>query len=425
MTKMKKIPFKRNCQFYIHQTKKFKSIGICIIYKLKYSYKNVSAFSLLSKYLGNCCQKYPGIELMNKAIENLYGTAIGIKTEMKGDLLTIGFYANYVNPKYVHDDKLHEQIIQLLYEIIYHPLIENKTLDQAIFKVCQNATLSAIQASKEYNTRYVVRKLKEILSGSPKSSQSANSNGDERIVASFDEKTIYPYYEKLLKAPFDIYVTGEFHQKEIVPLFKKVFSSQHSKAIHYHVFSPVEIASCPPLIIAKAHSQAKVAVGYKIPVLFDDARQYAVRICGLILSGTLSSKFGKVIREEMGLCYQISGSYSAFNGTYIVTTGVANENIEKVVAEIENQINEVRLGHISDEELESAKEAMLTDLKMMDDGLYNTLDFHRIYQSFHREFHLEEEMKKYAAVSKADVIDVACLFSYVTYVALTRKQVEK
>lgn len=421
MTEIKKIPFKKNCQFYIHQTKKFKSIGIAIIYKLKYSYKNVSAFSLLSKYLGNCCEKYPGIERLNKEIENLYGTSIGIKLEMSGDLLTIGFYANYINPKYVHDVSLHQQVIELLNEMIYHPLLKDGVFDVEMFKICQNATLSAIQASKEYNTRYVVSKLKEKLIGSKKSSMVANRNGDKKMIQSFTNETIVPYYKKLLKAPFDIYVTGEFKQNELVPLIKNRFKMHPSRTFQYNVFSSILSKSQPPLRIVKNTSQAKIAVGYHVPIFFHDKRQYAVRICSLILSGTLSSKFGKVIREQMGLCYQISGSYFGASGSYIVTTGVADENIKKVVDEIENQINEVRLGHVSDDEFLSAKEAMLTNMKMVDDSLYNVLDLYRIYQDFHQEFNLEEEIKKYASVTKKDVIEVAQLFQYVTYVALVRK----
>ena len=152
------------------------------------------------------------------------------------------------------------------------------------------------------------------------------------------------------------------------------------------------------IIIKKKVSQAKLAVAYKIPVLFNDERQYAFKIARLVLSGTLSSKFGKVIREQMGLCYSISANYSAYYGTFIVTTGVASENVDKVIIEIDNQINEVKNGNVSDEEFNQAKEVLLNDLSSVDDTLFGTLNmiktYHNINEPKPRKNYPLEDYKK-------------------------------
>ena len=46
-----------------------KTIAINIVYKMKYDYKNITAFNVLAKYLGNSCKDYPSIEKFNKYIE--------------------------------------------------------------------------------------------------------------------------------------------------------------------------------------------------------------------------------------------------------------------------------------------------------------------------------------------------------------------
>ena len=138
----------------------------------------------------------------------------------------------------------------------------------------------------------------------------------------------------------------------------------------------------------------------------------------MVLSGTLASKFGKVIREQMGLCYSISSAYSSYYGTFIVTTGINKENIEKVVKEVENQINEVRIGNVTDEEFIQAKQALLSDIKSIDDSLFGTLNMIKTYHSFNKEFDLEKEIKMYENVSKNDVIEVCKLLTYCTHVAL-------
>ena len=123
----------------------------------------------------------------------------------------------------------------------------------------------------------------------------------------------------------------------------------------------------------------------------------------------------------MGLCYSISATYSAYYGTFIVTTGVASENIKKVIDEIENQINEVKKGNVTDEEFNQAKEVLLNDLSSVDDTLFGTLNMIKTYHNFNKEFDLKEEIDKFNNVTKQDVIDVCKLLTYCNYAVLDKE----
>ena len=137
MKDFKEIKLGRNKHIYFKKSKKFKTIGISVVYKLKYDYKNVTAFNVLAKYLGNCSKDYPSIEKLNKYINNLYGTSIGIKADYKGSLFDFNIYAHYVNPKFVNDEVLHENVIKLLHDLIHNPLIIDDHLDESIFEICK------------------------------------------------------------------------------------------------------------------------------------------------------------------------------------------------------------------------------------------------------------------------------------------------
>ena len=78
--KLKHVHIGKLNNLYMHKSKKFKSIGISIVFKMKYDFKNITAFNVLAKYLGNCNALYPSIEKFNKYIESLYGCNVGIKT---------------------------------------------------------------------------------------------------------------------------------------------------------------------------------------------------------------------------------------------------------------------------------------------------------------------------------------------------------
>ena len=422
MNYLKKIKLGRNNSIYFKKSKKFKTIGISIVYKLKYNHKNVSAFNILAKYLGNCSNNYPSIEKLNKYIESLYGTLIGIKSNYTGSLFTFNIYANFINEKYIDDKDISEKVIKLLHDMIYNPLIIDGKLDDSIFEICKENCLLDVETLKEHNMDYVIKTLKKKLISDEHSSFNVHTYGEKKVLKELDNKNILKYYNKLLKAPFDIYVTGDFSYSKMEKLIRKYYKNKKSSSLKYSVFEKIESDETEPTYIKSPVSQAKVAIAYKIPILFNDDRHYAFRVARLILSGTLSSKFGKEIREKQGLCYYISSNYSSYYGGFIVTTGVASENVKKVVSEVDKQINEVKKGNITDEEIYRSKESLINNLKMLDDSLFGVLNMINIYHKFDRTFILEDEIKKYEAVSKNDIVEASKLLTYCTYVVLDKEQ---
>lgn len=418
---VKKVNIGRNNHIYLKKTKKFKTIGISFVFKMKYDHKNVTAFNVLAKYLGNCCADYPSIEKLNKYIESLYGTELGIKTSYSGSLFKLNIFANYVNPKFIDDKDLTNKVLEIISKIIYKPLIVDDKFDDTIFSICKENCMIDTESLNEYNMGYVIRRLKNSITSDPFNAFNTPTLGDQKVLKKLNNYNIAKYYKRILSAPFDVYVTGDFSYKEMIETIKKHFAHHKAKNFKYDVFDMIKDKVVEPTIIKKQVSQAKVAVAYKIPILFNDERHYAFRLARLVLSGTLSAKFGKVIREQMGLCYFINSVYSSYYGTFIVSTGVASENIEKVVKEIDNQIKELQNGNLTDEEFNQAKEAILSDMSSIDDSLFGTLNMIKTYHYFNQDFVLEKEIEKYKKVSKEDIIKVSKLLTYCTYAALDKE----
>lgn len=420
MNNLKVIKLGNNNHIYLQKNKKFKSIAINIVYKMKYDYKNITAFNVLAKYLGNSCKDYPSIEQFNKYIDNLYGTSFGMKSEFVGTLFTFSVFANYVNPKFVKDDSLHELVVKLLHDSVYKPMFKDNIFDEELFSICKENCMLDINSLNEYNLSFILRKLKAQLS-SKNSSYASSPYGCKYVLNRLDNKNIINYYNKLLTAPFDIYISGDFKYKDMINILKKYYGNKKSISFKYSVFNCVKQKEYEPIVYKKSVSQSKIAIAYKIPVLFNDPRHYAFRIARLVLSGTLASKFGKVIREQMGLCYAISSTYSSYYGTFIVTTGVDSKNIDKVIKEVDNQIKQLQNGNLTDTEFNAAKQAILSDIYSIDDSIFGILDMIKTYNNFNKTFDYEKEINNYKNVSKQDVIEVSKLLSYCNVAILDKE----
>ena len=421
MKKIKHVKLGKINNLYINKCNKFKSITISVVYKQKYSYEKISANNILAKYLGNCSFNYPSIELLNKKVESLYGGIIGIKINYVNELLAFDVYASIINPNFFNDQFLFEEAIKLLHEIVYDPYIIDKTFNEEIFDICKENCLIDAKSNEEYDFPYIVNEIKKKLSNDKKSALCAFKTGDYNVIENFDNKNIYKYYKDIINSPFDIYVSGDVKYKNVISIIKKYYLHKKVKNNKLDVFSLILNKEFEPIIINKDVKQAKLVILYRIPILFNDERNYAFRLLKIILSGNLSSKFNKVIREEKGLCYSISSSYSAYYGYFLITTAVSNDNVLKVIDEVKNQINLVKAGNITLDEINMAKKMIINDLKGMDDTLFETLNMIKIYHNFNKEFVLDEICNKYLSISKDDIINVCKELTYLTYGVIAKE----
>ena len=88
---------------------------------------------------------------------------------------------------------------------------------------------------------------------------------------------------------------------------------------------------------------------------YDMDNYAAIKVMTAIFgSGTFSKLFMNV-REKLSLCYYCSARLINSKGIIAVQSGVETENIEKALEAIRNELNQVRLGNFSDEDINAAK----------------------------------------------------------------------
>ena len=98
--------------------------------------------------------------------------------------------------------------------------------------------------------------------------------------------------------------------------------------------------------------QAMVMLGFHAPDISSSDR-YGVEVLTNILGSTFSGRLFGTIREELGKAYTLGGNYvpgidAGFVYFYVLTT---NENIDKVVELLKNEISKIQKGMLADKEL--------------------------------------------------------------------------
>ena len=96
----------------------------------------------------------------------------------------------------------------------------------------------------------------------------------------------------------------------------------------------------------------------------DDRRSYAaLTVMNALYGGTATSKLFMNVRERLSLCYYASSAVESLKGMLVVSSGVEFDSMDRAQQEILDQLEAVKRGDFTDDELESARQAVVNVYK--------------------------------------------------------------
>ncbi|RJQ51312.1 MAG: insulinase family protein [Nitrospiraceae bacterium] len=153
-------------------------------------------------------------------------------------------------------------------------------------------------------------------------------------------------------------VVGDITPDEISAMLKEYFSGWNSKSLQTSVprkYEPVRKRKI--ITVDKDLSQANIIFGHA-GISRDDPDYYAVHVMNFILGGGgFGSRLMQNIREQKGLAYDVHSFFMAnkYGGTFQAGVQTKNESANAAIAEILNEIEDIRNSAVSDTELADAK----------------------------------------------------------------------
>jgi predicted Zn-dependent peptidase len=110
-------------------------------------------------------------------------------------------------------------------------------------------------------------------------------------------------------------------------------------------------------------SQGKLVMGFRLGECMEEPDRAALHVFNAVFGSGATSKLFLNVREKLSLCYYASSAIVLRKGLMLVSSGVAFENFEKARDEIFAQLEAVKKGEISDEEMTWARRAVASDLR--------------------------------------------------------------
>jgi predicted Zn-dependent peptidase len=233
--------------------------------------------------------------------------------------------------------------------------------------------------------------------------------GSAATVASFTPTSIARYHrEHYVPARMLVAAAGNIEHEQVVELIDRHLGNMAAGARCDAAAPP---ATAPGFAVHTRENleQAHIIVGFPSPPVGSPDR-YAVSLMGAILGDGMSSRLFQRVREERGLAYTISASVEAFleTGLASVYAGVSPENVAEVLALVFEEINLLKRGGPTADELRCAKEQFKVSTVLSLESTFNRMSRLARHQlNFGRQVPVEEVLDAIERVDADQIVEIA------------------
>lgn len=143
---------------------KFKTnyLSVSIIHPL--SAEAASNASLLAFVLKRGSAAYPGIEAVNRRLEELYGARFDVQIRKKGEAHIISFFMDFVDGRFIPGSpSLTEDAVTFLKEILFQPLLDGEAFRADIVDSEKRNLQDLLAARSNEKTSYAVHRCGELM----------------------------------------------------------------------------------------------------------------------------------------------------------------------------------------------------------------------------------------------------------------------
>lgn len=384
--------------------KRYKKNLISVAFSTQLSEDTATENVIVPVLLTKCNSKLPTYKAFNNKMSRLYASGIGGTAGRQYDLQTISFGAYYLDDIYaLSGEKMTGIMTDILIDCLTSPVTENGVFSEKFVELEKKTIIDNIETAINDKRSYAIeRAMKTICKGEPASVCSYGTVEKAKLIT---PDSAYKAYRRMLETmPCEIICTGCSDFDGVAEKFAAAFekAGRHDIENTTIALSPVKTQT-EEVTERLTVNQSKLVLGFKSHS-DDDA---ALVLLQKIFGGTTSSKLFRNVREKMSLCYYCSASRNDLKGIMLVNSGVENENIEKTKEAVIDQLEEIKNGNFTNEDINFAEMAIKNDFKSVADSAGNVSNWYFDCIRKNDIVTPEEKLGRYLGVSKERIIAAA------------------
>ncbi len=354
-----------------HKTTQFKTsvVSLNIITPLD---SKASHKALLIHLLARTNKNYPTITDMNRKLASLYGAVISPAVQKIGESQVLTLSLICIDDRFaLNKEQILSEGVKLLLDCLFTPDITLKGFKEDNMAREKRLLCEKIDSENDDKIHFAYKRMIEEMCCDE--NYGISELGTKEEINNITGEDVFSVWKQLLLfSQMQINVTGNFSEaviEDTVATYFEKLERKNTDIVDVHTEFITESYGSKTVTEKQKVQQGKLVIGMRAGMTYDMDNFAAIKVMTAIFgSGTFSKLFTNV-REKMSLCYYCSARLIANKGIIAVQSGVETENIGKALEAIRHELDEVRSGNFTDEDIKAAKLSLKDSYSSVSDSV--------------------------------------------------------
>ncbi len=401
--------------FHVIPTDSFKMSRLTLNFIFDIDKKSSPMTKLMLAVLMRGCKKYPTMTEISRRLSALYDATLTWRSTRMGCRETVRITSSFLADKYkLYGDceNIARSVAEIMLDVLFDPKTDaNGLFDEDIFNSEKKILLDDLRSMINDQQAYASQRCSEVMfEGRPYGFSIAE---EEKILCELTNAEVSRHLRSfLLDSVIECYYAGSDDIGETLDMIADRFKNYgRSNVTLKGSESPFLRGDGEPGLREKSEemnaSLCRLNIGCTTGVVMSDPDYYAAVLFNDIFGGSSVSKLFINVRERKSLCYYCSSSYGSALGTLRIRCGIKPENRDKALEEIKHQLDEMKKGNFTEDDLKTAKVGIISELNKTYDSISNIISykFRRLMAGI--DTSVEDTVKGFESVTKEDILRVA------------------
>ena len=324
--------------------------------------------ALLPAVLLRGTAQHPDLRAITHRLDDLYGAAVGAVVRRVGDYQTTGLSCGFMEDRFaLEGDRVLAPMLEFLGQLLLEPALEDGVFRADYLESEKRNLILSIEAQRNDKRIYAGARLTKLMC-------KADSFGIPRLgtvkqVEAITAEALYAHYRKILReSPMELFYIGSADPQTVADLLRPILSKIPRDPMTLPAQTAFQDGGTGEHTEQMEVAQGKLCMGFVTPVTLRDPGFVAMQVFNTLFGSGMINKLFMQIREKMSLCYDIGSGYHGSKGILTVSAGIECSQKDLVQTEVLRQLEACQTGNITDEELRSAKESLISQLRATHDS---------------------------------------------------------
>ncbi|MGN0976358.1 MAG: M16 family metallopeptidase [Gemmiger sp.] len=311
----------------------------------------------------------PDMTALSRKLARLYGAGLGVDLTSAGcDRVLSADICGIKDRFALEGENLTAEYADIVFGTVFEPYLVDGVFDPEAVAIEKETLARRLQDEFNDKRLYAVRQARRRFYGD--SPAGVETGGYLKDLPRVTPATVKAEYDRILStASIDVMVQGADAGRVADRLLQKLENIPRAP----QPFSP--LTAMPRQSVQRVTEPVPGLTQAKLVLMFTAGQTAQVpsisvlRMAMGVYGGTVTSRLFRNVREKQSLCYYCGSTALRATGAMMVDSGVEPGGEERAEAAILKELDELKRGPITDEEMENCRRALLSGMDAVSDTL--------------------------------------------------------